>query len=546
MEITRDEIVHYYIDLNMSQSETARELGVGRDRIKSLVKKYEIKKSKEDAYARLSIKKKKELNIDMDELRDLYYNQFYSSYELAERYGSTREIIERFLRENGFSRSKDEVKECISRVRIRKGQKTDFYISEEDLKVLYITQNKSSNEIGDLFSVPGAVVRKFIRKYGIKKPKKDIVSARTALNFRRFGKYPGVEAITSKDVQQRAQEARMKSCMEKYGAKTPSASHLSEETRNILNNKDLFEKFLEENGKMSITQAAKKLGCSGFTIRKKAELLGIKDVVKRFIQREEFEVGYFLDSIGVAYEKNRTILAPLEIDFYCPDYKIGIEFNGTYWHSSVFKDKNYHFDKSKEAEKLGIRLIHIYEHEWDDERIRPIIESMLKIAFGKIDSRIYARNCEIREISNAEARPFNNANHLQGHRNAQVTYGLFYNGNLVQLMSFSKHKKYEWEIIRGCPGSNNIVIGGVSRLFKHFIKEHDPNQVFSYADFNKFDGSGYLNLGMEFIGYSGPDMSWIIDGYVVHRQPSKHKEFSASAEAKLWGAGSKKFLWTKK
>ena len=140
---------------------------------------------------------------------------------------------------------------------------------------------------------------------------------------------------------------------------------------------------------------------------------------------------------------------------------------------------------------------------------------------------------------------FNEANHLQGHRNAQITYGLFYHGLLVQLMSFSKHKKYGWEIIRGCPGSNNIVIGGVSRLFKRFIKDQNPDSVFSYADFNKFDGSGYLNLGMKFIGYTGPDMRWIINGKVFSRNPFKHKEMKEASEAVLWGSGSKKFLWTK-
>ena len=247
-------------------------------------------------------------------------------------------------------------------------------------------------------------------------------------------------------------------------------------------------------------------------------------------------------SLGVSCYKDKSILKPYEIDCYCPEYKIGIEFNGIYWHSNLQKEKDYHVKKSKLAEQKGVRLIHIYENEWEDARIRPILESMLKIAFGKVENRIYARNCEIREITNREAKPFNEANHLQGHRNAQITYGLFYKDKLVQLMSFSKH---EWEIIRGCPGSNNVVVGGVSKLFKHFVRENNPSQVFSYADFNKFDGEGYLALGMKFIGYSGPDLRWVIDGKVIPRCPSRHKEYKESADAIIWGAGSKKFLWTK-
>ena len=139
--------------------------------------------------------------------------------------------------------------------------------------------------------------------------------------------------------------------------------------------------------------------------------------------------------------------------------------------------------------------------------------------------------------------------HLQGHRNAQVTYGLFYNNTLVQLMSFSKTKynrnltsNNDWEIIRGCPGSNNIVVGGVSKLFKHFIDEYKPTKVFSYCDFNKFNGKSYEALGMSFIGYTGPDLHWWLKtGEVVPRRPSKHNEYKSMAYAQIWGAGSKKY-----
>ncbi len=35
-----------------------------------------------------------------------------------------------------------------------------------------------------------------------------------------------------------------------------------------------------------------------------------------------------------------------EIDIYLPDLKIGFEFNGLYWHSSKYKDKYFHIDKT--------------------------------------------------------------------------------------------------------------------------------------------------------------------------------------------------------
>lgn len=238
-----------------------------------------------------------------------------------------------------------------------------------------------------------------------------------------------------------------------------------------------------------------------------------------------------------------------EIDMYIPEKRLGIEFNGIYWHSDLQKDKNYHFNKSKLAELRGIRLINIYEDEWLNLEKQNKIKTMLNIALGLVKDKIYARKCIIKELSNKEAKQFNDLNHLQGHRNAQVTYGLYYNDELVQLMSFSKTKynknlkdNNSWEIIRGCPGGNNLVVGGVSKLLKYFIKQHNPSQVFSYCDFNKFDGKGYEKAGMSFIGYTGPDMWWIIDGERVMRNPMKHMEYKNKASCKIYGSGSKKYL----
>lgn len=67
--------------------------------------------------------------------------------------------------------------------------------------------------------------------------------------------------------------------------------------------------------------------------------------------------------------------------------------------------------------------------------------------------------------------------------------------------------------------------------------------MFSYCDFNKFDGRGYEKLGMKLIGYTGPDKKWIVNGKVYNRQPSKYKQFKELSEACIWGAGSKKYLW---
>ena len=36
---------------------------------------------------------------------------------------------------------------------------------------------------------------------------------------------------------------------------------------------------------------------------------------------------------------------------------------GNYWHSTKYRNKTYHLNKTIECEKIGYRLIHIFEHE---------------------------------------------------------------------------------------------------------------------------------------------------------------------------------------
>jgi len=347
-------------------------------------------------------------------------------------------------------------------------------------------------------------------------------------------------------------EIRQKRCQtarkNKYSAENYSDLYLS-----LFEDPVALADFCKDKSIYDIAQQLQISRDNAYYLLSKNNLLGMIKKQYTGISHYEQEIADYIGA-DLCEMNSRTVLSGKEIDIYIPSKKIGIEFNGTYWHSTeVQPDKNYHFNKSKSAEAAGIRLIHIWEYEWEDPTMREKIKLMLDIALGRVKSRVYARNCEIRQITNAEAAVLNEQVHLQGHRAAQVTYGLFYEGQLVQLMSFS-HTRYnrnistdtEWEIIRGCPGSNNIVVGGVSKLLKHFITDYRPSKIFSYCDFNKFDGRSYEAAGMQFAGYTGPDMKWLLkNGQVVNRKPRRHAELKDASIAQLFGAGSKKYIWTK-
>lgn len=56
-----------------------------------------------------------------------------------------------------------------------------------------------------------------------------------------------------------------------------------------------------------------------------------------------------------------------ELDIYLPEIGIALEYNGIYWHSSVYKGRTYHLSKFEKCEKIGITLIHIWEDDWLNE-----------------------------------------------------------------------------------------------------------------------------------------------------------------------------------
>ena len=66
-----------------------------------------------------------------------------------------------------------------------------------------------------------------------------------------------------------------------------------------------------------------------------------------------------------------------ELDIYIPEIKLGIEYNGIYWHSNHHKSKDYHYHKKQLFESLGIRVLMIWENQ-TEESWREEIQNYIK------------------------------------------------------------------------------------------------------------------------------------------------------------------------
>lgn len=267
-------------------------------------------------------------------------------------------------------------------------------------------------------------------------------------------------------------------------------------------------------------------GAAPSTIQQCLARFGCEDTVNRYVSIMEQEVIEFLKSITDCpiLTNCRDVIRPKELDIYIPDKKLAIECNPTYTHNSSTrchdespKPADYHKMKTDLCEKQGIRLIHIFGYEWIHKRL--IIESILKSAINLLPNRIYARDCVLREVSSKEASEFLECNHRQGAAQSRYRYGLYYYGELVALMTFSKMRRTIgtgnedtsdcYELVRFCNKLDTTVVGGGSRLFKHFIHEIKPNRVRSFSDRAHTTGKLYDVLGFKEHHRSGPGYVWV-------------------------------------
>ena len=271
---------------------------------------------------------------------------------------------------------------------------------------------------------------------------------------------------------------------------------------------------------------------------------------------------------------NRKIVSPLELDIFIPSLNIAIEFNGNKYHTEWFggKTRMYHLNKTRLCQKNHIKLIHIFEDEYVYKK---------DIVFNKLSHilnlqqdlpKIMGRKCKIKEVIKSEAETFLNTYHIQGYDPSTIHYGAYYNNELIAVMSFMKTRKNEndWELTRFASNFHYVCQGVGGKLFKHFIREHNPNTVKSFADrrwtINE-ENNLYKQLGFKFVSYTNPDYKYYntnVDKYkrwhkfgfrkqiLLKKYPDKLDKNMTEREMvkalgydRIWDCGLIKYVWSK-
>lgn len=382
-----------------------------------------------------------------------------------------------------------------------------------------------------------------LARYGVIDPccSKEIEKKRRMTNLKKYG----VENPCERDD---FNQKRMQTNIEKYGVENPCQNKEIGLKKLATNRRKYYPTFLKNLEKKKLQYLGDyETYLNSETLKFKCLICGTEfestDIYFKLIHCPrcliekktsfvEEELFNFLKSVILKYNiirHDRKVLEGREIDFYIPSKNLAIEFNGDYWHSEgrTNKEKDYHQQKSLDCQQKGIRLIHVFEHEWMFKRDK--VKNLLKNALGLYDRKIYARKCVVRELDSETYDHFNEENHFDGSVKSSVRIGLFLKDELIACMGFGKGRfdKNTVELYRFTIKNGAQLVGGFPRLIKH-AKEllHGVSEIVTYVDYSHFNGRGYENNGFERLGLTPPSYvySKVSQGKLYSRyQCQKHK-----------------------
>jgi G:T-mismatch repair DNA endonuclease (very short patch repair protein) len=240
----------------------------------------------------------------------------------------------------------------------------------------------------------------------------------------------------------------------------------------------------------------------------------------------------FLDNLGInyIYRARKEFDNEYEIDVYIPEYKLGIEINGLYWHSEKLLDKHYHVNKQEFFKQKGIQLIQIFEDELQFKR--KVVLSKLKHLLHKTRYKIGARECAVQLLNTKTKKSFMEKYHLQGDAPSNTNVGLFYKDRLVAVATFGKMRRVtgfkqsrsnDFELIRYATINNFAITGGLSKLIKYFKQLRSDSIIYSYCDKRWSAGNTYIKAGFELVRETVPNY-WYTKHFIVREHRWKYRK----------------------
>lgn len=408
-------------------------------------------------------KKRRVIRPEHKELYELYIIQKLSTTKLAKYYNTSTPTIRKWLKEYNIPKRthKESMKNYVQ-------QTYDTSIpAKEDLEQLY--KNRTIKELSEYYNVSTGKIYKWFKALEI--PTKS-------------------QSEASLIGQQKAFEKKR------------------------LISKEDFEKLYDKYGSLSSLQLHTGMGKK--TVERIMRYHGIETKIP-WRSTEEQDLLEYCQQLrpDVTWLSNdKTLIAPFEIDIYSPELNFAIEYNGLYWHSQYYGNKppSYHQMKKVKAQQNGAHLITIFPTD-DMDKVKRLIRHKIT----KPEQKIYARNTKVIEITGKMAKEYHDTYHIHNFFPSKVHLALIHDNTIVQILSMSHtryNQKYQWECSRNTIGEI-AVVGGTSKLMKHFIRQYEPKSIITYSDLRFGDGDVYYKCGFKRQKNTKPNYWYFFNPYPI-------------------------------
>jgi hypothetical protein len=370
------------------------------------------------------------------------------------------------------------------------------------------------------------------KKYGGHPLQNSVVQAkRDNTNQKKYGGHPA----STPEVKLRTKQTNI----EKYGTTAPAQNLIIKQKMKATN----LERYGVENYLLTIDYAEKfkNTMMSRYGVEYPTQLSENRNNLtnwctenphKLFISKPELEILFWIQQYFPNAKKYK--IQGNELDIFVPELNLGIEHNGLYRHSELFKNKNYHLDKTNFFKQKDIRVVHIWEHEWKHRQEQ--VKSFLLSALGKNQYKIGARKCKLVWSSSKEeiklAHTLLDAAHIQGHTNStKYVANVYYNNELLATATFGKHHRdlKVWVLSRFTTKANYTIQGILSKISKLASREL-KSDIISWADYRLSDGNGYEKAGWKFEELLKPDYFYWKSGFKIISKQSRQKKLVNTPE----------------
>ena len=225
------------------------------------------------------------------------------------------------------------------------------------------------------------------------------------------------------------------------------------------------------------------------------------------------------DTIINGYNKYKKY----QIDIYLPELRLGFECNGLYWHSELYRDKNYHINKFNFFKENDISIYNIWEDDWIYKK-EIIKDNILKI-ISVFNHTITATDCIITEINTKTAKIFLNTNHILGYAKSDINVGLLSNNNLVCILSIKNN-----QILRYAELLSYNAIGGFNYLLNYYTNKFKISNIEATLDISFMDNT-FIRNGFKIINNIKPTQ------YYFNKDKRIRNKNKQNGDYRIWDCG---------